>query len=719
MPKLSDSEVLAICNAEIDSASGYSSGELAQDRSEAMDFYLGEPYGDETEGRSQYRSREVLETVQNLMPSLMRIFGDAENIVSFDPVGPEDTEQAQQESDRVNHCFWKENRGFFNAYTFVQDAMLSKTGILKAWIEEGKEEREEYSGITALELSQLAEDTTAEREIIEASENDDGTFDVTFITKDKAKVCIEPVPAEELGVNRDARTPYAQDAKFLYHRTRKTYSDLIEEGYDKKIIDTLPTNDDVETEERLARRHIDDEQDLLRFGVHKSTRTYWITECYTKLDRNGDDIAEQLKVTIAAGAGEASSGSRLLRIEEVDAIDIFTAPPHILTHKFYGLSIADLVIDVQRIISTLSRQMLDNTYLTNNSRTHVNGNVNRSDMLTKRPGGIVRHKGETSPAANMAPEPVTPLSSDTYGLLEHFDNVIKSRTGATDDIAGLDANALSKLNTGVAAMALDRARMKVELIAKILAEVGFRPLFQHIHSLLQKYQDKREVLELRGKWVEVNPSEWRERKNVTVNVGLGVASRERKMMTYQDLWEKQQQVVAGGGLGTIVSADNVYALMSDYVEATGFDSERYFMDPQKAPPPPPPPPDPQMAIAQMMAQVEMRKAQNDEQKNQIELMKVQRDGQISMVKLGIEKRENELSKQIEQIRLDKERLSAEHQAAQGNAKIALETELKVRDMELKEVQMQLDLYKTMLQTGAKLDVEAMKQANAAVDQAEE
>lgn len=725
---LSDSEVLSIVSAEIDSASGFTSGELADDRSKAMDFYLGEPYGDETEGRSQYRSREVLETIQNLIPSLMRIFGEAENMVSFDAVGPEDVEQAKQETDRVSYCYWKENRGFYNTLTFVQDALLSKTGVLAVEVEEGKEEREDYERLSVAEFMELEEDTSIERELIELQINDDDTIAAAFKTTPPSKVKIDPVPPEELGVNRDARSPYAQDASFLYLRRRKTFSELVEEGFDPDTLRSIPDNDDVETEERLSRRNLTDEQDILRHGYHESLRTYWITQCYIRLDRDGDDIAELLKVIVAAGAGESASGSTLLDIEEVDAIPVYTAPPSILTHKFNGLSIADCVMDIQRIVSTLTRQMLDNTYLANNARTHINDNVNRSDMLTKRPGGIVRHKGDTQPGANMSPEPVVPLSSDTYGLLEHFENVIKQRTGATDDIAGLDVGALSNLNTGVAAMALDRARMKVELIARILAEIGFKPLFKRVHELLQKTQDKREVIELRGKWVEVNPAEWRERKNITVQVGQGVPSRERKMMMMQDVWEKQQAIVQGGGLGQIINPTNIYNLMNDYTEAAGLDSERYFMNPEQAPPPAPPPPDPQAEIAQMLAQVEMAKAQNDKERNQIDLMKAQRDGQLAVMELQQKARETELERQIEAIRLDRERLKGEYDAAQGNAKIMLDRELKTRDQELKAAfakldderkasGQQIDLYKAMLQHSATLSRDTLAQVGVDIPDA--
>jgi len=706
--RLSDDEILSICNSEIDAASGYASGELANERATAMDYYLGEPYGDEQEGRSQFVSREVLETVENIMPSLMRIFGEADNLIEFDPVGHEDVEQAQQESDRVSYAFWKENRGFFNLYSFCKDALLSKTGILQVSWEEGKEEREEYEGLSEFELVQLVQDPLTEREMEELTVKEDGTMDVLFTATPKGRAVIEPVPPEELGVNRDARTPYAQDAQFLYLRKRKTKSDLLQEGYDEEEINTIPTNDDVETEERLARRNLTDESDILRTGDHPAMRMFWVTECYIRIDRDGDGIDELIKATVAAGASQVSAGARLLGIEEVDHIPVFTAPPTILTHKYYGLSVADLVLDIQHIMSTLERQVLDNVYLTNNSSTHINEAVNQDDMLTKRPGRLVRHEGKDPPGNNIAAEPQAPLPSDVYQLMERMDEAVRSRTGAAEDVAGLDVGALAQLNTGVAAMALDRVRMKVELIAQILAEIGLRPLFQYLHQVLQKKQDKREVLQLRGKWVDVNPSEWRDRQNVTVKIGVGQASRERKLMGLEDIWQKQQAVVQGGGLNQILMPDHIYNLLTDYTEAWGMDSERYWLNPQQAPPPEPPPPDPQLMGMQVMEKIEMAKLEDKREQRQFDGQKLQMEFQIESAKLDSSSREGALQAELTALKGQREAVEFQLTHASGNQKAALELELQERDqrMQMIEAQMederkasgqQIDLFKALLQ----------------------
>jgi len=166
---------------EVTSTIGRWGSEISNERAVALDYYLGEEYGDEVEGRSQVITREVMETVEWILPSLVRIFADADNLVVFDPVGPEDEQQAQQETDVVNYVYWKQNKGFYNTYTFLKDALLSKNGILKVWWDDEEiEEREEYTGLDELGIMQLMADPTVTREPLEVEMAEDGSMSVSF-----------------------------------------------------------------------------------------------------------------------------------------------------------------------------------------------------------------------------------------------------------------------------------------------------------------------------------------------------------------------------------------------------------------------------------------------------------------------------------------------------------------------------------------------------------
>jgi len=152
MPKMTTAELKAMLAAErADALSAVQSSKLSAERSDAMDYYLGDMSRDmpAAEGRSRAVSTDVADTVEGMMPSLMDIFCSGEEVVQFHPVGEEDVAAAEQETDYVNHVFMQKNPGFLILYSFIKDALLSKVGIVKVWWEEEeREERETFYGLT-------------------------------------------------------------------------------------------------------------------------------------------------------------------------------------------------------------------------------------------------------------------------------------------------------------------------------------------------------------------------------------------------------------------------------------------------------------------------------------------------------------------------------------------------------------------------------------------
>jgi hypothetical protein len=686
MAKLKDRQIVAICEAELDAAGNFSSAELSEHRADALEYYHGEPYGDEKEGRSQIRTREVLDTIEWVMPSLMRIFADRENIVTFDPFGPEDEAAAQQESDMVSHVYWKKNRGFFNTYTFIKDALLSKTGILKVWWDETPwETREEYRNLNEIEMSMLLNDSTVDREVIDFEIGQQG-INLTCTAKSATgRVRVEPIAPEEFGLSRTATTPYAKDAPFSYQRSKKTKSQLVEEGYPRSLIKKLPSQDAVETEERLARRNLDDEQESLSAANHESLQEVWVTECYIKLDRDDDGIAELLKVTLATGGDKSSSSSTMLDIEEVDRVPFATVTPILLTHKFYGLSLADLVMDLQRIKSQLMRGVLDNMYLANNGRPIINDLVNLDDVLLSRPGSPIRVDGDMPPQNSVSYLQHPSVPPEVFGLMEYMDEHRKDRTGVGDEVAALDPKALKDVNTGVAALAYDAARAKIELMAEIFAEVGFRTVFEDIHEVMAKSPQRAQVAKLRGEWVEVDPGRWRSREDVTIQVGVGVASKERRIIGHQQIYETHRDSVSAGF--QLANPDQMVQNIMDWCREMGHDPRKYYTLPSQLPPPPPEPPDPQIAALELNAQVEMEKTQVAREKNRIEMAKLESGSQLDVLQLENRSREAMMRAQLDSAKNQLKMLQVEYQAANNQQKQALALEVNARELAIKGMEM--------------------------------
>jgi len=581
----SKQEILSVVSREIHNASGYIGGELVARRKKSLEYYLGEPLGNEQEGRSQVVSNDVLDTVESLMPSLMRIFTAGDNVFNCEGMGPEDEEMARQCSDYLNYIFYKENDGFLALYTAFKDALIQKNGILKVyWDNSEKIEREEYTRLTDYELEDLL--TSDEVKVHSHTEYEEPITDeagkeidvvklhdvVIKRTKLYGKVRIEPVPPEEFLIERRCKS--IDTANFVCHRVNKTRTELVEMGYDKEVVDSLPTGDGDYYNEDKFTRHQNVDFSHGQTDGDKSTQDVLIHECYVRMDVDGDGKAELMKITVAG------DGKKLLDMEEIDTMPFVSMTPVIMPHRFYGRSVAELVEDIQLIKSTVMRQMLDNMYLTNNNRVAVqDGQVSMDDLLTNRPGGIVRTK--QPPQNVMMPIQAQPITEQASGLLSYLDSVKESRTGVTKQSQGLDSNALSSTATGQNQV-LTQSQMRMELIARIFAETGVKDLALKMFELICKYQNKEKIVRIRGKYIPMRPYEWKDRVNITVEVGLGTGSKEQQLILMNAILERQMSAInlQQNVHGPMVNLRNIYNSLKKLVENAGLNSiEPYFMDP--------------------------------------------------------------------------------------------------------------------------------------------
>jgi len=583
----SDTEIKAVLSREIHNASGFIGGELVARRKKSLEYYLGMPLGNEQEGRSQVISNDVLDTVESLMPSLMRIFTAGDNVFSCEGVGPEDDEMARQCSDYLNHIFYKDNNGFLALYSAFKDALIQKNGILKVyWDDSAKTEREEYTRLTDDEFNDLV--ANPEVKVSNHSEYEEPITDdqgkeldkvtlhdvVIHRTKLYGQVRIEPVPPEEFLIAR--RSKDINSSNFVCHRTTKSKSELIEMGYDADVVDGLPSGDtDFFTEDKFV-RHQDVDFSHGSTEGDKSTMDVLIYECYIRMDINEDGIAELVKVTAAGTAA-----GKILDITEVDSFPFVSMTPVIMPHRFHGRSISELVEDIQLIKSTVMRQMLDNMYLTNNNRVAVqDGQVSMDDLLTNRPGGIVRTK--QPPQNVMMPIPAQPITDQATTMLGYLDSVKETRTGITRQSQGLDANTLNKTATGQNQI-LTQSQMRMELIARIFAETGVKDLALKMFELTCKYQNKEKIVRIRGKYIPMRPYEWKDRVNITVEVGLGTGSKEQQLILMNAILERQMQAInlQQNVHGPMVNLRNIYNSLKKLVENAGLNGiEPYFMDPE-------------------------------------------------------------------------------------------------------------------------------------------
>ena len=393
-------------------------------------------------------------------------------------------------------------------------------------------------------------------------------------------------------------------------------------GYDRDLIDRLPgAEDDDPTGEQHERSAFDDEQGdrTLADGPNRAMREVWITECYVKADWDGDGIAERRKVTVAG------SGPEILDNEPWDGpVPFISVTPILMPHRFFGLSIADLVMDLQLIKSTILRQILDNLYLSNTGRHIISDQVNLDDMLTSRPGGIVRLKNGAMPGQGHILPLDTPLvASQAFPMLEYIDGVRENRTGVTRYNQGLDADTLNKTATGINQI-MSAAQQRIELIARVFAETGVKDLFRKILELVNRNQNAPRIIRLRNRWVPMDPREWSTQMDVSINVGLGTGNKDQMLLHLQNLLSIQVQAIRmqGGIDGPLVTLENVYNTLAKLVENAGLKSaDPYFTAPGARPAMPAPPqpapatsPDPAVVAVQQQAQVAAARLAFDRQR---------------------------------------------------------------------------------------------------------
>ena len=616
--ELSDPKLRSLLSNQIEGALGYLGGQLSSSRRKSLEYYLGDKLGTEIDGRSQVVSTDVADTIESILPNLLRVFTASDNVVRCDPVTAEDVPLAEQASAYLNHVFYKDNNGFQLLYNFFKDALIEKNGFLKIYYDENeKVEFETYKNLSKAEKDALM-DSKDEIEIVEEEEMEDESakeefekvleqyeargVDTTQVqepdftlynckikrTNKTGKIKIESVPPEEFLIDRNAKS--IDDADFVSHKVLMSRSDLVAMGYDEEDVASLPTSDEdiYNTEEIVRQRNIDEYP--IDNATDSSTEKVLIYESYVKYDYDEDGIAELRKI-ISAG----DDGSMVLENTPCDNIPFVTITPIPMPHRFYGRSISELVEDIQLMKSTVMRQLLDNMYLTNNNRVAImDGMVNMDDLLTTRPGGVVRTK--QPPNQVMQPLQSQPISQQAFPMLSYLDSVREARTGITKSAQGLDADTLnSKTATGVNTL-MTQTQMRSELIARIFAETGVKDLFRKIFELMVKYQDKERIVMLNNQYVPVRPTEWKDKFNINIVVGLGTGSKEQQILLLNNILERQLQAfqLQGGKEMPMVSLKNMYNTLSKIIENAGLKNvDSYFVNPDigkqmMAPPQPPP-----------------------------------------------------------------------------------------------------------------------------------
>lgn len=579
MAKMSEHELLAILNISVNDAVLYNTDFMA-DNERLLKQYFAEPYGDELDDRSQVVSTDIADVVEADMPSLMRVFMGSGDIVKFVPRSdnPQDINEAEEKTSYVDWIIRNQPESFNIIHSWVKDAEIQKMGVVKYFIEDTRQSEEhKYTGLDQMEIAEIVDSLQGEDvekvEVTEHQENDDATFDLTFkVTTGKQCVRIINVPTESFLITRNASC--RDDAALIGDRMVKARGDLIAEGFDRDLVMMLPSiDDDLERESTLHQIRFNDQ---VQVGdeemAHWANEEVEIYDLYAKVDYDGDGIPERRHIMY--------SGNHILENEPFNHIPYAMFSSIMMPHKAIGRSRAEITQQTQRVKTVLLRQTLDNIYMVNNGRNVVNDLVDLDDMLTVRQGGIVRSEGE-GPVQNNVMPLVTPYVGDkALQVIQYMDQARAQTTGSLLASQGLEADSLGKETATRFKGVEEASEAKIELVARVMAETGFRQLYEGICWLVSKFQDDATEIRAMGKTITVDPSGWKYNHHVETEVGLGAADNEQTIQTLNYLLSTHLQLQQMGS--PLTDQKKIFNILDKIVKATDLrQTQLYFNDPEQ------------------------------------------------------------------------------------------------------------------------------------------
>lgn len=622
--------------------------QLEEERENAIDRYNGEPYGDEQAGSSQVVSRTTAETIDYMVPSILRTIVSGERVVEF---VHRDTDRAHEATETIMYLLMDEQDGYMILHDWMKSGLLEKNAVAMTYHEEGRPKRRLMQGVSGAALQLIEQDGFQIVEAEQTGEDESGPiFTIAAIEQRPMKFCDAAVPNEEFYCSPDART--LTEAAMKGRRVRKTLSDLVAMGFDRDEVETISSDSHYTDSVAQARNQDRFDGSATRSGM---ARTVWWHEEYVTFDANDDGIAETLYV-------QRSADFKVFAVDELDDEDGHPFEdwcPYPMPHRRVGQSLADKVMDLERIETIVLRQTLDGVYIGNNPSTYIHedsiGENTIEDLLTVRAGRVVRWKGANPPVERGGSfDPGVGLT-----MMDRIERMRETRTGITRLNMGLDEDTLNQTAKGQGQL-IARGEQQEEYVARNFAN-AFAKLITKKARLLQRY-GKPIWVPIDGKYKQVDPRQWPEDMIARARMGLGTVNKDQRIAYRREVIGMQAQAL-DAGLG-IVDEDKFFNSAKGFINEVDLgDVTEFFNEPPKDeqgnPLPKPERPDPEMMKAQADAQLQQQKQQFDQQAT---AAKIQGEQQIAAAKLQAQREADASS-----IMAMREKAAAEQQLARDKA----------------------------------------------------
>lgn len=631
---MSEEELQSVVRSYISDAVQYIDDEISPIRAESTRYYRGDLFGNEIDGRSQVVSRDVRDSVQAVLPSMMRVFFGSEKAVEFSPRNADDVAMAEQATDYVNYLLTVDNNGLDIFYSVFKDALMNRGGFVKWWWDDSIEvQTHRFEGLDEGALGLILQEDGVEAMSVEgrpapgmppeqmAQMEAQGqpapqVYDVEVRrSRKRNKIRIETMPPEEFFV--DSAATSLEDAQVVGHRTMATMSSLVALGYDRDILEEHLSDQTafIDSDEYWARTMNPDTQAPV--SAYEKRRILYV-EAWCYVDYDGDGISELRRV--------CTIGEGYQVVNNEPATDIpfamFNADPE--PHVFFGSDIADQTKDIQRVKSAVLRGMLDSLSFALYPRTGiVEGMVDIDDVLNPEVGSIIRMR-----QPGMVQQLNVPfLGKEAFPMLQYLDAMKESRTGQSAASQGLNPDALQSTTRAGVNATVRGAEQRLELMARMFAS-GFKRMMRGVLKVVITHQDRERMIRLRNEWVPIDPRVWDSNMDCTVNVGLGAGMTDERLGVLGQVLLQQKEILEKlGPSNPLVGLGQFRNTLAKMLEVSGYTDTNQFFKPvpfdYEPPPSEPPKPSPEELLAQaQMMDIQARTA-IDEQKIQLAAMKQQ------------------------------------------------------------------------------------------------
>lgn len=551
---------------------------------ENLSYYMGEPFGNEVAEQSQVVSTDCADVVEADMPSLARVFLGSGPIVTFQPnsANDADVKEAEEKTKYIDWIVREQPHSFATQMGWLKDSEIQKFGAVKYFIEDTKKTKEvSFKGLSDLEIEQTKQDLDGnDVKSIEVISQEDAeeeeTFDITFkvTVKSGNKATYKGVNTENFLITTQSDS--VDDADLVGDIMIQTRGELKAMGVSVKKINLIPTSGSKIIEaERMDKFRFKDQDD----DTEGTSSDEWaaenveLSDLYVKVDYDQDGIAERRRVL------KARFADVIIINEAFDHVPYAVISSILMPHSAIGRSRVEVTKPNQIQKSKILRESFDNLELVNHPGMLVNDdNVNIDDMLTVRSGRIVRTDGV--PQQDVFPLTIPSVLSESLKMVQYLDFARAQTTGTLMASQGLDADALSKETATRFDGVADEGAAKIELVARGIAETGYRKLYEGMAWLISHFQDSATEIMVLGEPLTVDPRQWKFDHNVKSSVGLGAGDNEKLLQTMQGIYAIQQQLKAQGS--ALTDEADIYNTLDRIVKGAGLQrTDEFFNNPEK------------------------------------------------------------------------------------------------------------------------------------------